>query len=112
MTSSLSFPAWFTRPRFAAIARPPAAADLEPIRRAMLAALGARVAQPYTILAPRIAHAVDAERLWYLRGELMQALASMHGEQRARSELERITELFRDVLPQGLAAGLPARPQR
>ena len=109
MSSSLSLSGWFTRPRFAAIARPPAPADLEPIRRAMLQALGARVAQPYTILAPRIAHAVDAERLWYLRAELMQALASMHGEQHAAIELERITELFRGVLPRGLAASLPAR---
>jgi hypothetical protein len=112
MSSSLSLPGWFTRPRFVAMSRPPAPVDLEPIRRAMLEALGSRVAQPHTILPPRIAHAVDAERLWYLRGELMQALASMHGEQHARSELARITELFRGILPQGLAASLPARRER
>jgi len=80
-----------------------AGAGLEPIRRAMLQALGHPVPQAHTILLPRIVHAVDAQRLWHLRSELMHALATMHGEQQAACELERISEMFGDLLPDGLA---------
>lgn len=111
MSSLLSSFGWLTAARPASTLRRESEADLQPIRRAMLEALGTRVAQPHTILAPRILHAVDADRLWQLRGELMQALAAAHGERHARQELQRISALFRDLLPAGLASGLAA-PRR
>lgn len=79
------------------------------IRRAMLDALGESVAPRFATLKLRIEHAEDTERLWYLRSELMQALAFMHGELRAASELVRVTEMFHEVLPKGLASCLAKR---
>src|SRR4051794_15431881 len=85
------------------------AATLEPLRAAMLAPLGHPVAAPLVLLHSRIRHAADVERLWYLRGGLMEALAELHGESHAASELARITELFEAHLPQGLADGVARR---
>lgn len=79
------------------------------IRCAMLEALGEAVPPRYAVLMLRIEHAEDTERLWYLRSELMQALASMRGELRAASELVRITEMFHEVLPRGLASCVAKR---
>jgi hypothetical protein len=56
----------------------------------------------------RIKFASDAEHLWYLRPEAMSVLASLHGEAHARQTLARITPLFQDVLPDGLASKLRA----
>ena len=84
---------------------------LEPIRDTMLAALGPTEARsPHALLAQRITYAADIERLWYLRSELMQAVAAARGELVARRELERISEMFRGVLPAGLDACLTPRP--
>jgi len=75
----------------------------ESIRAAMLASLegvSPRVAEP---LARRAFFASDAERLWYLRPELMSVLATTHGEATACRKLSEISVLFREVLPPGLA---------
>jgi hypothetical protein len=79
------------------------------IRRAMLEALGESVPPRFGTLKLRIEHAEDTECLWYLRSELMRALAFMHGELRAAAELVRITEMFHEVLPRGLASCLSKR---
>jgi hypothetical protein len=79
------------------------------IRRAMLEALGESVPPRFATLKLRIAHADDTEGLWYLRSELMQALAFMHGELRAAAELARITEMFHEMLPRGLASCVAKR---
>lgn len=79
------------------------------IQRAMLDALEEPLPPRFATLKLRIEHAEDAERLWYLRSELMQALASTHGELRAASQLMRITEMFHEVLPKGLASCLGKR---
>ena len=42
------------------------------------------------------------QSLWYLRGDLMAALASSHGEAAAREKLETLSEMFEDLLPRGL----------
>jgi hypothetical protein len=79
------------------------------IRRAMLDALGESVPPRLATLKLRIEHAEDIECLWYLRSELMRALAFMHGELRAAAELGRITEMFHEVLPRGLATCVSKR---
>lgn len=76
----------------------------EQVRTAMLAALGeAAGSRPLQL---KLAHAADAETLWHLRNELMAALAARHGEACAASQLARLTPLFRNLLPQGLACRL------
>jgi hypothetical protein len=50
----------------------------------------------------RIRYAIDVMALWYLRGDLMAVLAEHHGEAEAREKLQAITEIFEDVLPEGL----------
>lgn len=79
------------------------------IRRAMLEALGEPVPPRFATLKLRIEHADDNERLWYLRSELMQALAATHGELHAASKLACITEMFHEVIPQGLVSCLARR---
>ena len=78
--------------------------QLEAIRGAMLDALGWPVPRGCEGLVLRIRHGIGAERLWFLRGDLMQALACMHGESAARERLERISLMFDGVLPRGLAS--------
>lgn len=94
-------------------APPPALAGdddrIEAVRQTMLRALGADVPRECAALPLRIRYAVDAQRLWYLRAELMQALARVHGEAHAAQQLARVTEMFHDLLPRGLASSLAAR---
>ncbi|MDB5874972.1 MAG: hypothetical protein JWQ07_4414 [Ramlibacter sp.] len=80
----------------------------ELIRSAMLEALEALACPAARALMLRILCAGDAERLWYLRPEAMSVLASHQGEALARQTLARISVLFRDVLPEGLASQLRA----
>ena len=82
----------------------------EAIREAMLALLPAL--DRHAKLSRRLRHASDALALWYLRSELMEVLAVLHGEVAAASSLSRITREFKEVLPEGLASRLagPAQP--
>lgn len=79
---------------------------IEQIREAMLAALDESGDGKSLGLKTRIRHAGDTQRMWDLRSELMKALASDQGEARAGEKLLLITEMFRDMLPKGLASGL------
>ncbi|MDO9113288.1 MAG: hypothetical protein Q7U63_05775 [Polaromonas sp.] len=81
-------------------------ARMDQVREAMLAALDKSGDDRFLGLKTRIRHAVDAQRMWDLRSELMKALASDQGEARAGEELRLITGMFRDILPKGLASGL------
>ncbi len=78
----------------------------ERIRSALIETLQGSVTPAARILMQRIQYAGDAERLWYLRPEAMSVLASLHGEARAGEALSRISPLFQDVLPDGLASQL------
>ncbi|MBI2769798.1 MAG: hypothetical protein HYX47_09255 [Burkholderiales bacterium] len=80
----------------------------ESIRSALIEALQNLASPGAHHLMQRIQYAGNAERLWYLRPEAMSVLASSHGEVRAREELARISMLFQDVLPAGLASQLRA----
>ena len=44
----------------------------------------------------------DIQALWYLRGDLMAALAAMHGEVAARQKVAAVTQMFQGLLPNGL----------
>ena len=77
---------------------------LEDIREAMLDSIGESSSKEFPQLTRRIRYAGEIQGLWYLRGELMAALAARHGETAAREQIGHITGLFKGVLPPGLAS--------
>jgi hypothetical protein len=74
----------------------------EDIREAMLVVLGELGPKQFPQITRRIRYASDIQALWYLRGDLMGALAAMHGELVAREKIASITSQFRGLLPNGL----------
>jgi hypothetical protein len=50
----------------------------------------------------RIRYASDVEALWFIRSELMALLAGRLGEAAALDEVDAISDLFEDLLPEGL----------
>jgi hypothetical protein len=77
---------------------------LEDIRDAMLLELGDDGAKRFPQATRRIRYATDIKDLWYLRGDLMAAIAGMHGEAVAREKIALINAQFQGLLPGGLAS--------
>lgn len=77
---------------------------MEDVRETMLAALGDAGSTHFPHITRRIRYAGDIQALWYLRGDLMAALASEHGEVLARQKVASITAQFGGLLPGGLAS--------
>jgi hypothetical protein len=77
---------------------------LEDIRESMLSVLGDDGAKQYPAATRRIRYATDIKDLWYLRGDLMAAIAGMHGEAVAREKIALINAQFQGLLPGGLAS--------
>lgn len=75
---------------------------LEKIRAAMLDTLGEDGAQKYPAVVRRVFHSKDAQALWYARGELMAALADLHGERVAHEMMAEVSTLFDGLLPKSL----------
>jgi len=75
---------------------------LEDVRETMLALLGEAGFKKFPALTRRLRYAADIQALWYLRGDLMGALAAMHGERPAREQLARVTEMFKGLVPGSL----------
>ena len=75
---------------------------LEEIREAMLELAHTDQSDPGLKVVRRIRYAIDVQTLWFLRGEVMGLLARTRGEAAAREEIDRISDLFADLLPQGL----------
>lgn len=76
----------------------------EDIREAMLGLLGDDSTKRFPHVTRRIRYANDIQALWYLRGDLMAALASLHGEAGARERMREITEMFQGLLPGSLTS--------
>jgi len=74
----------------------------EDIREAMLTLLSAAGSKEFSNVIRRVRYANDIQALWYLRGDLLAALASVHGEVAARQKLHRVTQMFRGLLPGSL----------
>lgn len=74
----------------------------EDIRESMLSVLGEAGPRLFPQITRRIRYANDIQALWYLRGDLMGALAAMHGEMAAREKIQSITHMFQGLLPKGL----------
>jgi hypothetical protein len=77
---------------------------VEDIRESMLELLGETGAQRFPQVTRRIRYAGDIQGLWYLRGDLMGSLASLHGEVVARERVQAITEQFQGLLPGSLTS--------
>jgi len=76
----------------------------EEIRDAMLNVLGEAGQKNFPHVTRRIRYANDLQALWYLRGDLMGALASLHSETVAREKLTSISDQFKGMLPSGLSS--------
>lgn len=76
----------------------------EDIRESMLALLGESGSTHFPQITRRIRYANDIQALWYLRGDLMAALAGMHGEMVAREKVASISSQFQGLLPNGLSS--------
>jgi hypothetical protein len=80
------------------------AANMEDIREAMLALLTQSGDKQHATVIRRVRYASDIQALWYLRGDLLAALASIHGEATARQQLQTLTRMFQGLLPGGLSS--------
>jgi hypothetical protein len=78
--------------------------SIEDIREAMLALLGDDASRQFPQVTRRVRYASDVQALWYLRGDLMAALASRRGEAEARRQIDAITDMFSGLLPDGMHA--------
>lgn len=76
----------------------------EDIRTSMLELLGQGGYARFPQLTRRIRYAGELQGLWYLRGDLMAAIASMDGEAIARERLREVSDLFQGLLPGGLSS--------
>ena len=76
----------------------------EDVREAMLGLLGESGSKQFPHVTRRIRYANDIQALWYLRGDLMAALAASQGELAARQQLQQITRMFQGLLPSSLTA--------
>lgn len=76
--------------------QPPAepSASLEEIRKAMLQLLEQSPDGSNQAIERRVLFAHDLDELWYLRPDLMNAIAAVRGESAARDCLAAITRMF------------------
>ena len=76
--------------------------SLEPVRQAMLAALGEDGARLNPRLKHRLQYLHDAHGLWYARSEMVAVLSSLHGEAHAVNAVESLSYVFQGLLPKSL----------
>ena len=77
---------------------------LEDIREAMLNGLGVSSEVTASKLELRITYAADLQDLWYLRGDMMAAIAGVDGEALARQKVDQISDMFKGLLPRALTS--------
>lgn len=77
---------------------------LEDIREAMLEGLCVNGTTPASKLELKVTTANDLHDLWYLRGDVMAAIAAIDGEAAARRKLNQISQMFRGLLPKSLTS--------
>jgi hypothetical protein len=76
--------------------------SLEPVRQAMLAALGSDGADLNPRLKQRLLYLHDASALWFARAEMMSVLSQLHGEEKAGDALRNLTPVFEGLIPRSL----------
>jgi hypothetical protein len=68
----------------------------------MLGLLSEAGGRQFANVQRRVRYANDIQGLWYLRGDLLAALASVQGEQEARQKVLRVSRMFQGLLPGSL----------
>lgn len=76
----------------------------EDIRQLILEELGEFGESNFPKVTRRVRFAIDAQGLWYARGDVMAVLAAAHGETIAREKIDRISREFKGLVPSGLSA--------
>jgi hypothetical protein len=74
------------------------------IREAMLRAMGNTASAQFPVIQLRVTYADDIQDLWYLRGDVLAAIASFDGEVLAREKIANISELFVGLVPNSLTS--------
>lgn len=82
---------------------------LEPVRQAMLNALGADGAELNPRLKQRLLYLHDAHALWYARSEMVAVLSHLHGEVRAVETVRSLSPVFQGLLPKSMLGACKAR---
>lgn len=75
---------------------------LEPVRLAMLSALGEEGAAINPRLKHRLMYLHDAHALWYARSEMVAVLSRLHGEAKAVDTVIGLSPVFRGLVPNSL----------
>ena len=76
--------------------------SLEPVRQAMLDALGEEGLTLSPGLKHRLTYMADAQALWFARSEMVAVLSSLHGEVRAVDMVRALSPAFAGLLPKSL----------
>ena len=108
MLKSLSRLLHWTHPRFAESAPVLDESAVEEVRDAMRAVVQDVMCPANVRLMGAIERATDLRALWFLRGRLMEAVATAHGEACARQALCRIDGLLRAGWPEAPVSRLMA----
>lgn len=77
---------------------------LADIRQAMLDELAVCAYRINPMVRMRVSGATDIQDLWYLRGDLMAAIAATEGEAVAKRKMAYISNMFTGLLPRGLSS--------
>jgi hypothetical protein len=83
--------------------------SLEPVRQAMLSALGPDGAELNPKLKHRLLYLHDAHALWYARSEMVAVLSRLHGEVHAVQTVRNLSPVFRGLLPKSMLDACRAR---
>lgn len=75
---------------------------IEDIRQAMLALMTNAQDERFPHVLRRIRYVTDVQGLWFLRGDLMRAVATCCGEAAAREQLAAVSDMFEGLLPDAL----------
>lgn len=78
--------------------------SIQEIRDAMLVAMGSVASDRFAVIQLRVTYADDIEDLWYLRGDVMAAIASQYGEVLAREKVAGISQMFVGLVPRALTS--------
>lgn len=85
--------------------------QIDDIRQAMLDCLDTNTREDFPHVERRILRASNVPALWFLRPDLLMAVAAHSGEQAANQVIDEISDMFDGLLPQSLSTR-PSRPQR